>query len=74
MANRRTKTKEEQERYYDVDDFFSYMIDVLECGMFESYKGLYKELRKADRKNFLLYVNECFSQEFMTKVLIYLPL
>lgn len=73
MSKRRSKTREEQERYYEVDDFFSYMVDVLECGMFDNYKELYKELRKTERINFLIYVSECFSQEFMKKALIHLP-
>ena len=55
---RKSKTWEQQTKYYEVDDFFEYLVSVHLNGQFNSFKELLKELRKSERKNFVDYVFE----------------
>ena len=43
---RKSKTWEQQTKYYEVDDFFEYLVSVYLNGQFNSFKELLKELKK----------------------------
>ena len=57
---RYTKTLAQQNRFYQVDNFFQYIIETYINGYSLTCKVLFNELCKEDRKNFLLYLSsEC---------------
>ena len=56
MAKRRSKTVEQQCRYYEVDNNFEYMVSVYLNGNISAFGELYKELNRQDRKEFIIYL------------------
>ena len=52
MAKRRSKTVEQQCRYYEVDNIFEYMVETYINGNISVFRELYHELNKNARKDF----------------------
>ena len=50
MAKRRSKTVEQQCRYYEVGNIFEYMVETYLNGNMSVFRGLYHELNKDARK------------------------
>ena len=46
MAKRRSKTVEQQCRYYEVGNIFEYMVETYLNGNMSVFRGLYHELNK----------------------------
>ena len=53
MTKRRSKTIEQQCRYYEVDNFFEYLIETYLNGNISVFRELYHELNKDTRKDFI---------------------
>ena len=53
MAKRRSKTVEQQCRYYEVDNIFEYMVETYINGNISVFRELYRELNKNTRKDFM---------------------
>lgn len=53
---RRSKTIVQQCRYYEVDNIFEYMVSVYLNGNISAFGGLYKELNRKDRREFIIYL------------------
>ena len=53
MAKRRSKTVEQQCRYYEVGNIFEYMVETYLNGNMSVFRGLYHELNKNARKDFI---------------------
>lgn len=53
---RRSKTLEQQARYYDVADMEIYMYETYLNGNFSTLKRLYTELNRNNRRRFINYV------------------
>lgn len=53
MAKRNSKTTAQQCRYYEVENFFEYLVEVYLNGNFDSFRRLYHELNKEARKDFI---------------------
>ena len=49
MAKRRSKTVEQQCRYYEVDNIFEYMVETYINGNISVFRELYHELNKDAR-------------------------
>ena len=52
MAKRRSKTAEQQCRYYEVGNIFEYMVETYLNGNISVFRELYRELNKDTRKDF----------------------
>ena len=52
MAKIRSKTVEQQCRYYEVDNIFEYMVETYINGNISVFRELYHELNKDARKDF----------------------
>ena len=52
-AKRRSKTVEQQCRYYEVGNIFEYMVETYLNGNMSVFRGLYHELNKDARKDFI---------------------
>ena len=52
MTKRRSKTVEQQCRYYEVDNIFEYMVETYLNGNTSVFRELYHELNKDARKDF----------------------
>ena len=52
MAKRRSRTVEQQCRYYEVDNIFEYMVETYINGNISVFRELYHELNKDARKDF----------------------
>ena len=52
MAKRRSKTVEQQCRYYEVGNIFEYMVETYINGNISVFRELYHELNKDARKDF----------------------
>ena len=52
MAQRRSKTVEQQCRYYEVSNIFEYMVETYINGNISVFRELYHELNKGARKDF----------------------
>lgn len=68
---RKSKTWEQQTKYYEVDDFFEYLVSVYLNGQFNSFKVLLNELRKSERKNFVDYVFEYVHGKDLKEIIKY---
>lgn len=55
-SKRRSKTLEQQARYYEVPDIEIYMYETYLNGNFSDLKRLYMELNRESRRQFLGYV------------------
>ena len=55
-SKRRSKTLEQQARYYEVPDMEIYRYETYLNGNFSDLKRLYKELNRDSRRQFLGYV------------------
>ena len=53
---RRSKTIAQQCRYYEVDNIFEYMVSVYLNGNISDFGELFKELKRKDRKEVILYL------------------
>lgn len=53
MAKRRSKTVEQQCRYYEVGNIFEYMVETYINGNISVFRELYRELNKDARKDFM---------------------
>ncbi|MRX90133.1 hypothetical protein GKD33_21770 [Parabacteroides merdae] len=63
MAKRRSKTVEQQCRYYEVGNIFEYMVETYINGNFSTFRELYHELNKEARKDFIGFLLvECSPQ------------
>ena len=56
MAKRRSKTVEQQCRYYEVDNIFEYMVETYINGNISVFRELYHELNKDARKDFTDFI------------------
>ena len=56
MAKRRSKTVEQQCRYYEVDNIFEYMVETYINGNISVFRELYHELNKDERKDFTDFI------------------
>ena len=56
MAKRRSKTVEQQFRYYEVDNIFEYMVETYINGNISVFRELYHELNKDARKDFTDFI------------------
>lgn len=60
MAKRRSKTAEQQAKFYELgttaEDFYNYLVESLDNGNFKQYKELYKELSKEERKSYIQWL------------------
>lgn len=60
MAKRRSKTAEQQAKFYELgttaEDFYNYLVESLGNGNFKQYKELYKELSKEERKSYIQWL------------------
>lgn len=61
---RRSKTLEQQAKFYEVDDFCEYLTEVFVNGNFSSFEQLYKELTKKDRAAYVAAVKSAWPQYF----------
>ena len=52
MAKRRSKTVEQQCRYYEVGNIFEYMVETYINGNISVFRELYRELNKDARRAF----------------------
>ena len=52
MAKRRSKTVEQQCRYYEVGNIFEYMVETYLNGNMSVFRELYRELNKDARRDF----------------------
>ena len=52
MAKRRSKTVEQQCRYYEVGNIFEYMVGTYINGNISVFRELYRELNKDARRDF----------------------
>lgn len=68
---RKSKTWEQQTKYYEVDDFFEYLVSVYLNGQFNSFKELLKELKKSERQNFVDYVFEYVQGKDLKEIIKY---
>lgn len=50
------KTLKQLEKAYEVEDFYGYIVENLECGNFSSTPELLREMRRRDRAVFLMCV------------------
>ena len=75
MAKRRSKTVEQQCRYYEVGNIFEYMVETYLNGNMSVFRGLYHELNKDARKDFIdfllsevepIYWREILKQYYLT--------
>ncbi|MCX4278688.1 MULTISPECIES: hypothetical protein [Bacteroidales] len=55
-SKRRSKTMEQQARYYEVPDMEIYMYETYLNGNFSDLRRLYKELNRKGRRQFIGYV------------------
>lgn len=69
---RKSKTWEQQTKYYEVDDFFEYLVSVYLNGQFNSFKELLKELKKSERQNFVDYVFEYVQGKDLKEIIKYI--
>ena len=56
MAKRRSRTVEQQCRYYEVDNIFKYMLETYINGNISVFRELYHELNKDARKDFTYFL------------------
>lgn len=60
MAKRRSKTAEQQAKFYEVgesaESFYAYLVASLDNGHFKQYKELYKELSLVERKSYVQWL------------------
>lgn len=60
MAKRRSKTAEQQAKFYELgttaEDFYNYLVESYDNGNFKQYKELYKELSIAERKLYVWWI------------------
>lgn len=63
MARRSGKTKEQQEKYYGVSDFFAYLIDVKRNGNNTEFYKLYKEMNRENRTDFMVALYVAYSED-----------
>lgn len=56
MATRRNKTRQQQSRYYEVEDIFAYMVETYINGNISTLQEIYKELDKDGKRNFIYYL------------------
>ena len=61
MAKRRSKTVEQQCRYYEVGNIFEYMVETYLNGNMSVFRGLYHELNKDARKSIKSFRASLFS-------------
>ena len=68
-SKRRSKTLEQQARYYEVPDMEIYMYETYLNGNFSDLKRLYKELNRDSRRQFLGYVMTEVCEEDRRRIL-----
>lgn len=60
MAKRRSKTAEQQAKFYEVgesaESFYEYLVASLENGNFKQYRELYRELSVPERKSYVQWL------------------
>ncbi|WP_285821785.1 MULTISPECIES: hypothetical protein [Bacteroidales] len=52
-TKRKSKTLEQQARYYEVDDISEYMVETYLNGNISTYRQLFQELRVESRREFV---------------------
>lgn len=53
---RKSKTRVQQEKYYEVEDIYTYMLSTYLNGNFDHLRRLYRELNKECRKGFIMFI------------------
>lgn len=60
MAKRRSKTAEQQAKFYEVgttaEDFYEYLVASLDNGNHKQYKRLYREMSLQERKSYIQWL------------------
>ena len=72
MAKRRSKTVEQQCRYYEVGNIFEYMVETYLNGNMSVFRGLYHELNKDARKDFIDFLLSEVEPIYWREILYYL--
>ena len=57
-TKRKSKTLEQQARYYEVDDISEYMVETYLNGNISTYRQLFQELRVESRREFVRWLFE----------------
>lgn len=66
---RSSKTREQQSKYYEVSDFFEYLVDVWNYGNFNMFRKLYKELSRKERIKFIQFLADNYCSETNCSIL-----
>lgn len=69
MAKRRSKTVEQQCRYYEVDNIFEYMVETYINGNISVFRELYHELNKDARKDFIDFVFKEVKSQYRIEII-----
>lgn len=69
MAKRRSKTVEQQCRYYEVGNIFEYMVETYLNGNMSVFRGLYHELNKDARKDFIDFVFKEVKSQYRIEII-----
>ena len=69
MAKRNSKTAAQQCRYYEVDNFFEYLVEVYLNGNFDSFRELYRELNKETRKDFIDFIFYEVNPQYLIEII-----
>lgn len=72
-TKRKSKTVAQQCRYYEVDNFFEYLVETYINGNFSSFRELYHELNMNARKDFVDFllseVNPTYWRDILKEII-----
>ncbi len=66
---RTSKTTAQQCKFYEVDNFFEYMVEVYINGNLSSFRELYHELNKDARRDFIDFLLSEVSPQYHREIL-----
>ncbi|MCM1728959.1 hypothetical protein [Bacteroides uniformis] len=69
MAKRRSRTAEQQCRYYEVGNIFEYMVETYLNGNISVFRELYHELNKDARRDFIDFLLSEVSPQYHREIL-----
>ena len=69
MAKRNSKTAAQQCKYYEVENFFQYLVEVYLNGNFGSFRRLYRELNKDARKDFIDFLFYEVNPQYLIEII-----
>lgn len=69
MAKRRSKTVEQQCRYYEVGNIFEYMVETYLNGNMSVFRELYHELNKDARKDFIDFIFYEVNPQYLIEII-----